>query len=197
MTTDTLAHVHATHPVARRASAVVEALRAEGTTMAVTATDRALAATETLRRDGRFQRSDAPRVGAAILDSGPAILRLTWNRNDADQWPPATPFASRPASRYWRTDEEETGWPTATIDVIVEPRAAGCQIAALSSRPPGADVSTNRIDKHVRDRLARAAMRAFLEALATDLEAIVAPVTEPAESTPARPSGRPLVPTSS
>jgi hypothetical protein len=196
MTPDTLAHLHATHPVARRASAVVEALRSEGTTLAVTATDRALAATETLC-DGRFQRSAAPRVDAAILDSGPAILRLTWNRNDADRWPPATPFAARPASRFWRTDEEETGWPTATVDVIVEPRAGGSQIAALSSRPPGADVSTNRIDKHVRDRLARAAMRAFLEALATDLEATIAPVAEPAESTPAGPSGRPLVPMSS
>lgn len=170
MTATAMSHLHATRPLARPASAVVTRLRANGPALVADATERALIAVTPQLRDGSFQRPAAPRIETEILTGGPATIRVTWNRNDADRWPPATRFATRPTSRWWRTDEEETGWPTATLDIVVEPRAAGSQLAVLSSRPPGTDQSTNRIDKQLRDRIARAAIDEFLDALATNLE---------------------------
>jgi hypothetical protein len=170
MTTTVMSHLHATRPVARHASDVVTELRRNCPALAADATEHALAAIEPLLRDGGFQRPATPRTETEVLTGGPATIRVTWNRNGTDRWPPSTRFATRPTSRWWRTDEEETGWPTATLDILVEPRATGSRIAVLSSRPPGTDQSTNRIDRRLRDRIARAAVEAFLDALATTLD---------------------------
>jgi hypothetical protein len=170
MTATVQPFLQATRPLARRASDVSATLRDGGPALAADATERALAALQPLLRDGSFRRPAAPRVETEILDGGPATIRVTWNRNDADRWPPPPPFATGPTSAWWRTDEEETGWPTAVIDIVVEPRRDGCQLAALSDRPPGTDQSTNRVDRKLRDRIARAAFERFLDELATSFE---------------------------
>jgi hypothetical protein len=164
-------YLQATRSLARPAADVAATLRTRGPALVAAATERALASLQPLLRDGSFRRAAAPRVETAILDRGPATIRVTWNRNEADRWPPPPPFATGPTSSWWRTDEEETGWPTATLDVLVEPRRDGCQLATLSDRPPGTDQSTNRIDKQLRDRIARAAFERFLDELAASLEA--------------------------
>jgi hypothetical protein len=171
MTATVLTYLQATRPLVRPASLVAATLRADGPALATEATGRAVAEVQSLLRDGSFRRAAAPRVDTEILASGPATIRVAWNRDDAGRQPSPSPSASGPTSSWWRTEEEETGWPTATIEILVEPRRDGCQLAALSDRQPGTDLSTNRIDKHLRDRLARAAVERFLDALAADLEA--------------------------
>jgi hypothetical protein len=171
MTTTVQPYLQATRPVARRTSDVSATLRTRGPALVAEATERALASLQPLLRDGSFRRAAEPRVETEILDGGPATIRVTWNRNDADRWPPPPPFATGPTSSWWRTDEEETGWPTAVVDVLVEPRRDGCQLAVLSDRPPGTDQSTNRIDKQLRDRIARSAFERFADELAISLEA--------------------------
>lgn len=166
MTTTAAAYLHATRPVRRSASDVRAALHAAGAALAADATTAAVASVGPQLRRGAFLRPGSPRVETEILRTGPAAIRVTWNRNEADRWPPAGPFATRPTSRWWRTDEEETGWPAVTLEIIVEPREQGAQLAAVSGRPPGTDTSTNRIDRHLRDRIARDAVEAFLGALA-------------------------------
>ncbi len=157
---------HATRQLHMTASDALASLRLDGPALAADATASARAALAPLLREGRFRRPAGPRLETEVVLSGLVALRVTWNRNDADRWPPSSTFATRPTSRWWRSDEEETGWPTATIDVVVEPRAQGCRLAALSTRPPGTDLSTNRIDRHLRDRIARTAIEGFLTALA-------------------------------
>jgi hypothetical protein len=169
MTID-LSYLQATRRLHRSASDVLATLQVDGPTLVAEATVRAVAEVEPLLVEGRFRRPAAPRVHTEHDPSGPAALRITWNRNDADRWPPSTSFAMRATSRWWRTDEEETGWPTVEIDLIVEPREQGSQLGAVSSRPPGTDVSTNRIDRHLRDRIARAALEEFLIALAVNVD---------------------------
>lgn len=71
-----------------------------------------------------------------------------------------------------------------TLQVVVTPgagsspgarHAGGTRLAVLSTRTPGVDVTTNRIDRQRRDRLARAAVEQFLVALA----GLLAPAAEP------------------
>jgi hypothetical protein len=164
-------HLHALEPVARPAGEVREVLRTDGTTLVAGATSLALAAVTPLLLQGRFRRPAAPRSEIELPADGPAVVRVAWNRDPADHWPPATGFATRPTSRWWRSDEEETGWPSGTFDLVVEPREHGCRLAVLSSRPPGTDTSTNRIDRHLRDRIARDAVQEFVAALAALVEA--------------------------
>lgn len=167
--TAALTYLQATRPVTRPALEVLATLHTDGPALAAEATRRAVAAVDPLLRQGRFACPAAPRVETEIPSSGPAAIRVTWNRNDTDRWPPSTPFATRPTSRWWRTDEEASGWPTATVDIIIEPREHGAQLAAISARPPGTDLSTNRIDRHLRDRIAREAIEQFLDTLAAIL----------------------------
>lgn len=163
------AHLQATRRVDRPASEIHAVLHAEGPALVTSATTSAVVSLRALLERGGFVDAAAPRVETSIPPAGPATIRVIWNRNGADRWPPVTPFAFRPTSRWWRTDEERTGWPTATIDIVVEPRGRGAQLAAVSTRPPGTDLSTNRIDRHLRDRIARTAVEEFLAALAADL----------------------------
>jgi hypothetical protein len=157
-----LLHLQATRRLASHASQVDAALRADGVRLVTEATARAVTATTGLRERGRFRRPADPHVTVRVEDLGPATLRASW---DAERRPTPTSGTFPGASRWWRPEEEATGWPTATFDLLVEPRPNGCQLAVLSDRPVGADLSTNRGDRHVRDRLARDAFGCFLEGL--------------------------------
>jgi hypothetical protein len=161
--TTTLTYPQATTTVPRPAHEVAAALRSGGPVMVAAATASAIDALRPSLTAGQFRRPAAPRVETAPLAAGPAVLRVVWGTED--RWPPAGRFATHPTSRYWRTDEEETGWPTATIDLSVEPYGDGARLVATSDRSPGVDLSTNRVDRHVRDRLARDAIGRFLVAL--------------------------------
>jgi hypothetical protein len=168
--TTVLTHLQASRAVSRSASEVDSTLRGRGPAIAEQATAQAVAELAPLLREGRFLRLPTPRVETAPADRGPAALRVTWDHEPPDRWPPRTGFATRPTSSWWRTGEEETGWPVATLDVVVEPAATGARLTVLSDRSPGVDLSTNRVDKQLRDRVARAAIDRFLEALVGLLE---------------------------
>jgi hypothetical protein len=170
--TATSRHLGPSRPVQARATSTAERLRADGGQLARTATAAAVTRVRPLLEGGRFRRPAAPRVETHLPpDADPVALRVVWDRNDADRWPPATRFAGRPTSPWWRTDEEETGWPTASIDVLVTPHDDGALLTALVDRSPGYDRSTNRIDKHDRDRVAHAAIEGFVDTLASLLSA--------------------------
>jgi hypothetical protein len=162
-----LRHLQATRRIASPASQVDAALRADGERLVTQATARAVTATTAHHERGRFRRPADPHVTVLVGAIGSATLRASW---DAERLPPSTPGTFSGTSRWWRPEEEATGWPTATFDLLVEPRSNGCQIAVLSDRPVGADLSTNRGDRHVRDRLARDAFGCFLDGLAELLD---------------------------
>jgi hypothetical protein len=177
--TAVLSYLQATRSVARSASEVHATLQTDGAVLAEAATAQAVTAVAPLLEAAGLRRPPAPLVATRVPDRGPAALRVTWDHDRPDRWPPATPFATRPTSRWWRTGEEETGWPVATLDVVVEPRAGGTQVTVVSDRTPGVDLSTNRVDKRARDQAARAAIERFLDALVTLLGAGVdAPALE-------------------
>jgi hypothetical protein len=162
-----LRHLQATRPIASPASPVDAALRVDGERLVTLATAHAVTATTALQARGRFRRPPEPHVTVLVGATGSATLRASW---DAERRPTSAPDTFAGTSRWWRPEEEETGWPTATFDLLVEPRSNGCRIAVLSDRPVGADLSTNRGDRHVRDRLARDAFGCFLDALAALLD---------------------------
>jgi hypothetical protein len=169
VTSTGLRHLQATRRVAHPASRVDALLRTDGARLVADATADAVVTTSALH-ERRFRSPAAPVVTVHGGDVGPAALRVGWDadaRSTTSGWFPGT-------SRWWRAAEESTGWPTATFDLLVEPRRGGCQLAVLSDRPPGADLSTNRTDRHVRDQLAREAFERFLDALAARLEAACA-----------------------
>jgi hypothetical protein len=168
--TTVLTYPQTSRAVSRRAADVDATLRADGPALAALATAQAIAAAAPLQREGRFRRPPSPRVETAVADRGPAAIRVTWDHDPPDAWPPRAGFATRPTSSWWRTGEEETGWPVADLDLVVEPSSSGARVTAVSSRPPGVDLSTNRVDRHLRDRLARAAIDRFLDALVLLLE---------------------------
>jgi hypothetical protein len=164
-----LRHLQATRRVASPASQVDAVLRTDGVRLVTEATARAVTATTGLRERGRFRRPAEPHVTVRVGDLASATLRASW---DAERRATSTSTSGTfpGTSRWWRAEEEATGWPTATFDLLVEPRPSGCQLAVLSDRPVGADLSTNRGDRHVRDHLAREAFGRLLEALAELLD---------------------------
>ncbi|HSK23979.1 MAG TPA: hypothetical protein VK906_12420 [Egicoccus sp.] len=168
-------HLHTVRHVDRPIDEVVTRLRQDIHALADAATASALDATSDVRAG--FALDVTPRVDARVHDDGMAVVSVTWN-DDSGRWPPAGPFpfAIDPTSPWWHREEEHTGWPTMTLQVVVTPTVRGSRLAVLSTRTPGVDVSTNRIDRHRRDRLARAAVEQFLDALAE----LLAPVAEPA-----------------
>lgn len=179
--------VHASRPVDRPAEEVDALLRTAGATLSAEATGRALATVGPLLRGGHFRRPVTPRVGTVSPVDGPAALHVSWNHDELDRWPPATPFATRPTSRWWSTVEEETGWPTLEFDLVVEPRARGSRVAVTSTRTPGTDQSTNRVDRQLRDRIARTAVAEFLGELVALITAGSGTAdVDPAEATSGR-----------
>jgi hypothetical protein len=138
-------HVHTTVPLRVGCEEAVERLTSELAALATEATALAIEHVAPLARGGGFRATALPSVTvleAADDDVAAAVVR-------------------------WEGDEEATGWPAMTLSIVVTPTSAGSsRLALLSPRHPGYDLSTNRIDKVWRDRLARAAVRAFATALA-------------------------------
>jgi hypothetical protein len=164
MTTTTLRHIGPARSVPAPATPVTGRLRGDADRLVRAATATAVARLQPLLTRGRFHRPAVPTVATRLPDGDAIALQVLWGRDDADQWPPCT--AGRPTSRWWRTGEEETGWPTATIDLVVTPAGdARAHLTALVDRAPGYDTSTNRVDKHLRDRIARTAIDELVEAL--------------------------------
>lgn len=157
-------HLHAIASLDRPIDEVVARLRTDAAPLAVTATRTAFEQTADLRTG--FREAAAPRVDARTADDGMASVEVTWN-DDTGRWPPAGrfPFALDPTSPWWHREEERTGWPTMTLQVVASPTATGTRLAVFSTRTPGVDLTTNRFDRQRRDRLARAAVEQFLAAL--------------------------------
>jgi hypothetical protein len=57
-----------------------------------------------------------------------------------------------------------------TFAIVASPGPRGSTLALLAARAPGYDLSTNRVDKHVRDELIRTAPAHFLTALIDQLD---------------------------
>lgn len=170
----TALHLHAVEHVDRPVDEVVDRLRRGAHTLADDATRAAFVATGDARAG--FPGTP-PRVDTRHHDDGMAVISVSWN-DDAGHWPPPGrfPFATDPTSPWWHREEERTGWPSITLQIVVTPGSTGTRLAVLSTRAPGVDVSTNRIDRHRRDRLARTAVEQFLVALAD----LLAPAETPA-----------------
>lgn len=142
-------HVHVTLSVARDAALVAERLRTSPSALSAAATADALRAGADLMGAAGFRAGALPTVEArapADDEIGHLVVR-------------------------WRGDEDATGWPAMTIWVVALPDGDGTsKLALLSPRHPGYDLSTNRVDKLWRDRLARTAVRSFGVALRHMLE---------------------------
>lgn len=160
----TALHLHAVEHLDRPLHEVVGDLRRDVDALALAATRAAVDATEADRTT--FGDTTEPRVAARAHDDGMAVVSVTWN-DDTGRWPvPGRfPFALDPTSPWWHREEERTGWPTITLQVVATPSRSGTRLAILSSRAPGIDMSNNRVDRHRRDRLARLAVQQFLTAL--------------------------------
>lgn len=153
-------HVHATVPVEASPDEVGRRLAADGPTIAARATATALEVVEPLAAVGRFRAPALPTVEGRPPSEGElGCLTVSWHG-----------------------DEEATGWPTMTAWLVPTAAPTGTRLALLSTRRPGYDLSTNRVDKLSRDRLGRTAMRSFLRAAAHIVETGV--VVDPASSRP-------------
>jgi hypothetical protein len=142
-------HVHTTVPLDVPAEAAHQRLRADIRALAANATAEAIETTAPLARTGGFRASVLPGVHARPTEDDGLAAALV----------------------VWTGDEEATGWPSMVLEVVVVPTdGGGGRLTVLSARHPGYDLSTNRIDKVWRDRLARTAVRAFATALARALE---------------------------
>lgn len=69
----------------------------------------------------------------------------------------------------WASDEEATGWPTIRLTLAVEAVEQGARLLVVSPRPPGHDLSLNRMDKRARDMVLREAGRHVGEAVSDAL----------------------------
>ena len=148
-------HAHQDVPVAASPGDVCRRLHADGHTLVVSATAAALTAGEPLREAGGFRSRALPIVDTRPPDDdevGCLVVR-------------------------WGGDEDATGWPSLDLWVVPSPTPdGGSRLLLLSPRHPGVDLSTNRVDKQWRERLARTAVRSFATALAGLLEGDAATV---------------------
>lgn len=159
-------HVHETLRVAASAEAVAEHLRAAPELISTTATAEALTTNEALMRGGGFRARALPTVEARLTEAGEVGTLVT----------------------RWHGDEDATGWPAMSLTTLVTPVSDGTtELVFVSPRHPGVDLSTNRIDKVWRDRLARGAVRAFATALRDLLETATDGSTEARPATTATP----------
>jgi hypothetical protein len=140
-------------------AAVCDALRSDGPSLATEATAAALDTVGPLAISGGFPVRALPQVVAR----GPVDDELGCLTVD------------------WRGDEDATGWPAMTLWIVPTPHPDGTRLALFSLRHPGFDLSTGRVDKVWRDRIARAAIRAFLVNLGGALRA-APPVVEPTQT---------------
>lgn len=136
-------HVHATTATALPAAEFVHLLRTSPDLLATAATARAHEATRTLAASGGFRSQAAPIVSTRAPEDGELGTLVV----------------------RWSGDEDATGWPSMLAWVVPTVTADGPRVALLSPRHPGVDLSTNRVDKRWRDKLARTAASAFLTGL--------------------------------
>lgn len=137
-------HVHGTVPMMHSPEEVGEYLRANAHLLAVVATARAHESVTSLARSGGFRSRAVPSVEARLSEDdelGCVTVR-------------------------WDGDEDATAWPAMTSWLVPLWATSGSRLALVSPRHPGVDLSTNRIDKLWRDRLARTAVHAFLTTIA-------------------------------
>jgi hypothetical protein len=142
-------HVHTTVALDVSAETAHQRLRTDIGALAATATAEAIETTAPLARTGGFRASVLPGVHVRpTKEDGVAAAVVVWTG-----------------------DEEATGWPSMVLELVVTPADGNRgRLTVLSARHPGYDLSTNRIDKVWRDRLARTAVHAFATALARALE---------------------------
>ena len=140
-------HVHARVSVPGSAAEVLERLRTDPQPLAEQATSLAFERAAPILSEGSFRTPSGPRVAAEVgREEGLGVLVV-----------------------QWYVDEEASGWPPMTLEVMVTTDGAGTDLAVVSVREPGYDLSRNRIDRSARDRLARGAVSHFLDALAEQL----------------------------
>jgi hypothetical protein len=142
-------HVHATTATQLGADEVVRRLATSPDLLATAATGRAYEATRTLAAAGGFRSHAAPTVTTRPPEGdelGALVVR-------------------------WTGDEDATGWPSMLAWIVPTATADGTRVALLSPRHPGVDLSTNRVDKRWRDKLARTAASAFLTGVVELLQA--------------------------
>lgn len=154
-------HLHQRVPIQMNPSQVAARLRSAPSAYSAAATADALDAVADLARAGGFRARALPTVQARA--------------------PSDTEFGSMVV--VWSGDEDATGWPAMTLWVVATPAGDGwSDLVILSPRHPGYDLSTNRVDKVWRDRLARTAVRAFAISLRRLLESGVEPPEHPADA---------------
>lgn len=171
-TDDSPTYLHDVVTLAAPVEDVVRQLLDDPLGRATRATDIAVAEAVSLLTAGAFRASADPRVAVRpATDDELGAVVVQWD--DVEQrWP------------HLRR-EDATGWPTMTLTLAATPARRGSRLAVLSPREPGYDLSVNRVDKHVRDQLVRAAVTSFLTAIADELRPTVAPPTP--EDTSAEP----------
>ncbi len=171
-------HIHTTLPVRLGALLVAEQLRSTPAVLSAAATADAITAVAALLESGGFRTRALPTLEARLPEGdeiGHVVVR-------------------------WRGDEDATGWPDMTIWVLAMPKTDDTStLVLLSPRHPGFDMSTGRVDKVWRDRIARTAVRSFGSALRrlletsapaihrveqTRFEPVLAPVGPPSKDQP-------------
>lgn len=128
------------HRVAAQLRTHVAGLAHDATRVAVDSARTALAA-------GRFRLPATPRV--ATTPGHPGQLAAVHIR--------------------WHADEEATGWPAITLGLAIEAHDLGTRLAVVSPRPPGHDLTRNRVDKQARHDLLQHAAGHLAEALCAHL----------------------------
>lgn len=122
-----------------------------------------------LAQDGQGLAERATRVA---LDHAREVLAAGRFRADADPQVAvrtADPGELGSVRVRWCSDEEASGWPALELALDVEAHEDGARLAVLGARPPGYDLSRNRLDKHQRDRVLRTAGADLVAAIAAEL----------------------------
>lgn len=126
---------------------LTEQLHADPDRLARNATDVAIGRAQDTLTAGRFREPPAPTVETR----------------------PARPGELGTLHVAWQSDEDATGWPALTLTLVVEAHEAGTELAVVSARTPGYDMSQNRVDKHQRDQVLRNVGADLADAICDDL----------------------------
>ena len=143
MTPHTAVHLHTTRFLPQAVEDVLGQLETDPQGLAERATSAALDAATPILVAGRFRSPAAPDVRART-GRAPELAALVVR---------------------WEADEEASGWPPMTLDLVVTPTAEGTRLTVLSEREPGYDLSRNRLDKAERDQTVSVAVSSFLDAI--------------------------------
>ncbi|MFW6009948.1 MAG: hypothetical protein ACOC9I_01360, partial [Actinomycetota bacterium] len=143
--------VHHLRATAGDPERIAVTLARDGDGLARRATHLALDRSREVLAAGRFRAVADPQVLVRTADPGEVgVMRLRWC-----------------------SDEEATGWPDLELVLDVEAQDGGARLAVLAARPPGYDLSLNRLDKHERDRLLRTVGAEVAAAITEELAGVV------------------------